>query len=130
MADDATQQTTSGGTLRIPPELTQKFPDVIELIQKSESMNDEERQYWIDIMPIMTPEQLQQLRGILQNERDQLAAIDAKYATEIAKIGEQQKPIEQMGEAMKQKKQERSTQEQAARSQEEQAAEDLLKGMD
>lgn len=43
-------------------------------------MNKEERQYWINILPAMTPEQRKNLEEILQSERAQLAAIDAKYA--------------------------------------------------
>ena len=51
-------------------------------------MNDEERQYWINILPIMTPDQVKNLFDILDNERKQLAAIDAKYQTEIQKVSQ------------------------------------------
>ncbi|PIZ73514.1 hypothetical protein COY07_01865, partial [Candidatus Peregrinibacteria bacterium CG_4_10_14_0_2_um_filter_43_11] len=45
-------QGTSGGntgasTLNIPEEVRQKFPDLIPMIEKSPSMNPEERQYWV-----------------------------------------------------------------------------------
>ncbi len=43
-------------------------------------MNNEERQYWINILPIMTHEQLKNLEDILTSEKKQLAAIDAKYS--------------------------------------------------
>lgn len=46
-------------------------------------MNNEERQYWINILPIMTPEQLKNLEDILASEKKQLAAIDAKYSKEM-----------------------------------------------
>jgi hypothetical protein len=65
----------------VPPQTQQQFPNLVALILKSESMNDEERKYWINILPAMTPEQQTSLTEILTNERDQLAAIDAKYAT-------------------------------------------------
>lgn len=68
----------------IPPETQEKFGSIIELIKASESMNMEERQYWINILPIMTSEQMKSLTDILQSEKDQLAAIDKKYASVTA----------------------------------------------
>ena len=52
-------------------------------------MNDEERQYWINILPIMTPEQVANLKQILNNEKSQLAAIDQKYSKEISALGQE-----------------------------------------
>ncbi len=91
MADD---QTTSQGAgaqpvatgLVIPPEVQEKFASILVLIQGSESMNNEERQYWINILPIMTPEQLKNLQDILSSEKKQLAAIDAKYSKEMSQV--------------------------------------------
>ncbi|KKW40956.1 hypothetical protein A2454_00325 [Candidatus Peribacteria bacterium RIFOXYC2_FULL_55_14] len=76
--------------LIIPDDIRQKFPELIELILQSESMNDEERQYWINILPIMTPDQIENLRGILQNEKEQLAAIDNKYSKQIEQMGQEE----------------------------------------
>ena len=75
--------------LVIPPETLAKFPEILALIQGSESMNDEERQYWINILPIMTPEQVANLKQILDNEKSQLAAIDKKYSKEISALGQE-----------------------------------------
>lgn len=116
-------------TLTIPDETAQKWPDLIELIKKSESMNDEERQYWINILPIMTPEQQQSLRDILVNERDQLAAIDAKYAKEIQSVGEEQF-IKQVGEERRARSEERAKAEQQDKSQESASADALLQQID
>ena len=112
--------------LQIPTELLQKFGDLVELIKKSESMNDEERQYWINILPIMTPEQVQNLRDILENERKQLAAIDSKYQTEIDKLG-QAEVVKQTEEERKKRRMDRTGKESAHKEQEEKAAEDILK---
>ncbi len=120
---------TTNPALTIPDEVRAQWPDLIELILKSESMNDEERQYWVNILPIMTPEQQQNLRDILVNERDQLAAIDAKYAKEIQAVGEEQF-IKQVAEERRQKTEERTTAEQTTKAQEDANAEDLLKKMD
>lgn len=84
----------AGSTVVVPEDLRQKHSDLIDLILKSESMNDEERQYWINILPVMTPDQQGNLRTILQNERDQLAAIDVKYARDVAKAGPSVEEIE------------------------------------
>ena len=83
MSDQSKPQTPG---LVIPAETQQKFGQLIALIKGSESMNDEERQYWINILPIMTPEQVKNLQEILENERNQLQAIDAKYAKEMGKL--------------------------------------------
>ncbi|NOS68224.1 MAG: hypothetical protein HOO67_07780, partial [Candidatus Peribacteraceae bacterium] len=99
---------------------------LIALIKASESMNDEERQYWINILPIMTPEQIQNLRDILENERKQLAAIDAKYQTEIDKLG-QAEVVKQTEEERTKRRMERSGKEEAHKKQEVEAADDILK---
>ena len=125
--DDATtggQQTGTQTTVIIAPDLEERFPDLIDLIMKSETMNNGERQYWIDILPVMSTEQITQLREILQNERDQLAAIDAKYAKEIQAVGTAS--IEETEENRQRKRQDLSMKETALRTEEEKEAEDIL----
>ena len=117
------QQTTG---LQIPADLQQKFSDLIELIKKSESMNDEERQYWINILPVMTPEQVQNLRDILENERRQLAAIDSKYQTDIEKLG-QSEVLRQTEEERRSRRLQRSSAETTHKEQEDKATDDILK---
>ncbi len=138
MADTTSaQQPAAGGatggvkpsTLKVPEDIQKKYPDLITLIKGSESMNDEERQYWVNILPIMTPEQIQNLRDILENEKKQLAAIDAKYQSEIEKIGSDE-VRKQTEEERKKKREERSTAETAHKEEEDKAAEDLLKQID
>lgn len=116
----------SQGDLQIPEDLLKKHGDLIALIKQSESMNDEERKYWINILPIMTPEQIKNLRDILENERKQLAAIDAKYQTEIEKLG-QVEIIRQTEEERAKRRQARSGKEAAHKKQEDRVAEDILK---
>lgn len=130
MADDQSPAQTNppagaaGGGLQVPPEVQEKFGDLLELIKGSESMNDEERQYWVNILPIMTPEQVQNLREILTNEKQQLAAIDAKYAKDIDAIG-QQKFLEQTEAERRRKAEERKRAEESAAKGE--SADDILK---
>jgi hypothetical protein len=130
MAD--TQQPTtgggapaSGGGLTIPPEIQQKFGPLIELVKGSESMNNEERQYWINILPIMTPEQLKNLEDILVNEKKQLAAIDEKYSKEVASIGDE-KVVAQMEQDIKRKRQERAAMEKKISDEEDKSESSIL----
>ncbi len=124
MSDDPMQP-----VLKVPPEVAQQFPDIIEFIRTSESMNDEERQYWVDILPVMTPEQREQLRNILKNEREQLAAIDAKYAKEIENVGDGA-ALRKMEKERKSKQKELSAKEASVRAEEEKEAEDILTQLD
>lgn len=128
---DQSHITTQGSTggLVIPPAVQEKHPELIDLILKSESMNDGERQYWVDILPVMTPDQVEQLRNILQNERDQLAAIDAKYAQEIAAVAPQA-TLKEMAKERSEHIAQRGAKEQVVRSEESAAAEDILKKME
>ena len=64
------------------------------------------------------------MREILQNERDQLAAIDAKYAKEIQAVGTAS--IEETEENRQRKRQDLSMKETALRTEEEKEAEDIL----
>ncbi|MSR86668.1 hypothetical protein EXS70_00640 [Candidatus Peribacteria bacterium] len=110
----------------VPADVTQKFGDLIELINKSESMNEEERKYWVGILPVMTPEQIQNLRDILENERKQLASIDAKYQGEIDKVASAES-VKQTEEDRTKRRMERTGKEAAHKEKEDEATEDILK---
>lgn len=126
---DGTNPPAAQTGLTIPDEIAKNFPDLIVLIKGSESMNDEERQYWINILPVMTPDQIQNLRDILENEKKQLAAIDEKYKSEIETIG-QAELVQQTEDERRKKRQERQSKEATHHEQEEQAANDLLKSIE
>lgn len=70
----------------IDENLARENPALIDLILKTESMKDEERKYWFQLLPVMSEEQVSKLQNILQNERDQLTELDAKYATEVERL--------------------------------------------
>lgn len=134
MADSASTAGQSGATggqstLAIPSEIAQKYAGLIALIQGSESMNDEERQYWVNILPIMTPDQVKNLSDILENERKQLAAIDAKYQTEVQRIG-QTEVTRQTEEERKKRRSARASTEKNTKEKEEAKAEELLQQID
>jgi hypothetical protein len=99
----------SDSKIVVPDEIRAKFPELIELIISSESMNDEERQYWINILPVMTPEQITNLEKILDNEKTQLAAIDEKYKKEMEKVGGNAVNIEEIGRERREKRESRKS---------------------
>ncbi len=62
----------------IPKLVREEFTDLIKLMFETESMDQEEREYWLQIMPIMNEEQIKKFRDILVNEKEQLASLDKK----------------------------------------------------
>lgn len=87
MADtnQATSTSDDSSTLTIPDEVLEKFPELVELIKGSQSMNDEERQYWVDVLPIMTDDQIDNLRSILDNEKKQIEEVEKDYQQDMQK---------------------------------------------
>lgn len=110
----------------VPELVKQKFPDLIQLIKDTESMNDEERDYWFQILPIMTEDQIKKFRDILLNEKTQLQKLDAEYETELTKLNEKHM-IEWKEFESKEKKKALTQAEEAAKAQEQATEEDLLK---
>lgn len=113
----------------VPPLVREKFPDLIKLIFETESMNGEEREYWLQIMPIMDEDQIVKFREILVNERDQLAALDSEYEQEMGKINAKQNS--ELNEAeMKEKLHNIRAKETSSESEEEKAEAELLKQLE
>lgn len=129
---DPTQQGTTGATgstqtkRRISAAVAAKFPDLEELVLKTESMTDEERDYWFQILPIMTDQQVEKLRGILIHEKEQLSKLDSEYEKELSKINDKHLSQWEADEARK-KREERQAAE-SAHEAEEKAAEEALLG--
>jgi hypothetical protein len=72
----------------IPEVVQDDYPKIIPLILETESMDDEEREYWFQILPIMTDDQIKKFIGILMNEKKQLAELDQEYEKELKQINE------------------------------------------
>lgn len=75
----------------VPQLVRDKFSDLIKLIYETESMNEEEREYWLKIMPIMTEEQIVKFRNILVNEKEQLSKLDKEYENEVNRMDNKHK---------------------------------------
>ncbi|MCF7812767.1 hypothetical protein K9M59_04230 [Candidatus Gracilibacteria bacterium] len=61
------------------PEALLQDEELVTLIMGSESMSDDERQYWFNLTDVMTDEQVGKLRAILQREKVRLSEIEGKY---------------------------------------------------
>lgn len=70
----------------VPMLIRDNFPDLIKLIVETESMDMEEREYWLQIMPIMSEDQIVKFRNILVNEKEQLNKLDTEYESEMSRI--------------------------------------------
>lgn len=85
-ANSGQGQTQAQGDYNIPQVVLDKYPDLVALIKSTESMTRQEREYWFQILPIMTEEQVTRLRMILEEEATQLKSLDAKYQDELQKM--------------------------------------------
>ena len=109
----------------ITDDVKAQHPELVDMIMATESMNDEERQYWLDLLPIMNPEQVQNLYDILDNERKKLAEIDSYYSQKVEDI-EKAEEAERMLEARKEKMSEIQNAEQANEEAEKAREQELL----
>lgn len=100
----AAQITEAEAKHAVPSSVRERFPDLVPLLIKTESMNTEERDYWFQVLPIMNDDQIVKLRTILVNERDQLKKIDSEYNQEIGKINQEHKSQWNAFEAQEKKK--------------------------
>lgn len=75
-------------TFTISDEIQAKYPELIKLILATESMDNDERQYWFDIMPSMTDSQVDRLYNILETEKKKLEDLETKYQDEIKSLNE------------------------------------------
>ena len=56
------------------------------MILATESMDDDERQYWFDIMPSMTDSKIDRLFSILDTEKKKLEELEVKYQEENSRF--------------------------------------------
>lgn len=125
-ASTATKTQTKESKFHIPKAVRDEHPELIPLILQTESMDDEEREYWFQILPIMTADQIDNFKNILVVEKQQLAKLDEEYEAELAKINEKHLQEWQDFES-KQGRTERKQQEKAHEAEESSAEEELLK---
>lgn len=115
---------SSAADIVVSDELRAKYPQLTELILKTESMTDDERKYWVQILPIMTEEQVTRLRKILEEEAQQLAQLDAQYQDELTELNA--KHMAEWNTMEKKQQREARQAAEATAEAEEQGAEDAL----
>jgi len=119
----------NAGDYKIPQVVKDKFPALVNLILETESMSKEERNYWFQILPIMTNEQVDRLKNILNEEKTQLAQLDTEYQDELSKLNE--KHLKEWDEfERKQDRDELAQAEAAHEAEESKAEEDILGELD
>ena len=77
-----------GTEYSIPVSFDKQYPELIQLILKTWSMDNKERQYWFDISNEMTDEQIDRLFDILESERIKLEKLEEKYKEEMKFLGQ------------------------------------------
>lgn len=78
----------NGKTFKIADETHARYKELVDLVMETESMDDEERQYWFDIMPSMTDSQIDRLYNILETEKKELQKLEVRYQEEIKNLNE------------------------------------------
>ncbi len=82
------QVTKDGFVFTILDEIEQQYPELIKLTLATESMDNNEKQYWFDILPSMTDDQVDRLFDILETERKKLEELEIRYQEEIRNLNE------------------------------------------
>lgn len=85
---ELTELKQNGTTFYIQKLQLKKYDEMIKMILATESMDDDERQYWFDIIPSMTDKQIDKLYNILEVERAKLQQLETKYQKEIKTLNE------------------------------------------
>lgn len=75
-------------TFQINEEMQTQYPELLKLVLETESMDNDEKQYWFDILPSMTDDQVDRLFNILDTEKKKLEALEDKYQDEIKELNE------------------------------------------
>lgn len=63
----------------IKSETQELYPELISLLLATESMDNSEKQYWFDILPSLSREDVSKLFDILETERKKLEELEVKY---------------------------------------------------
>ncbi len=112
----------------IPKIVQDNYPKLVDLIKKARSMNNEEKQYWFRILPVVQKEHIKKLFKILITEKKELDKIDNEYKNNLRKLNESKDTYNV--EALKQKSEARKKLEAEHEKDEELLEEEILKEID
>lgn len=82
------QITHNDFTFVILDEMQVRYPELIDLILRSESIDNNQKQYWMDILPSMTNEQIDRLFNILMTERIEIQKLDLQFQEDVKALNE------------------------------------------
>lgn len=85
---DITQaiKTKDGQTFYVMNDIGKKYPELVDLIIMSESMNHQGKQEWLDRLPVMNNQQIDKLFNILFKERIELERLNAQFERDVAAL--------------------------------------------
>lgn len=78
--------THNGKEFKIDQKHYDERKELVNLILNTESIDDDERQYWFDIMPVMKEDQKERLFNILESVRKRLKELEEKYKKALKDI--------------------------------------------
>lgn len=109
-------------------EIQAQYGELVKLVLNTESMDNNEKQYWFDILPSMTDEQVDRLFDILETERRKLEELELKYQEEIKTLNE--KHLIEWQEFQTKDSREKIKKAEAADSENSSSADEVLKMLD
>lgn len=77
----------------IPTVVKDSYPKLVKLILEAKSMNDEEKQYWFRILPVVQKDHIKKLFKILITEKRELEKIDREYKQNLLKLQDSRKDL-------------------------------------
>lgn len=75
-------------TFTVLDEIQIKFPELVDLVMRSESIDNTQKQYWLDILPSMTNDQIDRLFNILMTERQEIERLDLQFEQDVKALNE------------------------------------------
>lgn len=80
--------TKASGATATPVAAVAELDYLKQLIQHTTTLNEAEKKYWLDLLPIMNTSQRDQLKSILENEQKQLNNLDTKYDRKLEQVAQ------------------------------------------
>lgn len=81
----------NGYVFKVQTNIQKQYPELVDLIIMSESINNQQKQEWLDRLPIMNRQQIDKLFNILVEERREIERLDRMFAKDIKALNEKHK---------------------------------------
>ncbi|PCI24077.1 hypothetical protein COB57_05795 [Candidatus Peregrinibacteria bacterium] len=83
-----------GKEIQISQEMMDRFSDLIHLLEISESMTPDDKIYWVRSLENMKDDQVDSLRGILEQEQEKKAKIEEQFEVDaVAAIKQSEQDV-------------------------------------